>query len=80
MSNIKHMLEQRQRRKQMDINERLSANDRIINSLLGDEDALNNALKDARWLAAIGWAAFAYLAYWQLTAPVMIVAGMECRL
>lgn len=80
MSMIKHILEQHQLRKQIDIAERLTSRDRIIGNMLCKEDLLRDKLWHARSLAVIGWLAFAYVAYCIWSAPVMIVAGLECRL
>ncbi|MDT4329776.1 hypothetical protein RPD76_07630 [Methylomonas sp. MV1] len=77
---VDHILEQRRRRRQIERDQRLSGHDRIIDDLLGEEDHLRHQLTDTRWLAAIGWAAFLYLAYCQWSAPIMVVAGLECRL
>ncbi|MDT4328528.1 hypothetical protein ACQE3D_10730 [Methylomonas sp. MS20] len=80
MALVHQLIEQYRRRKQLDADARSQAHDRIINNLLGEEDHLRHQLTDTRWLAAIGWGAFAYMAYCYWTAPVMIVAGLECRL
>ncbi|WFP51416.1 hypothetical protein PL263_05145 [Methylomonas sp. EFPC3] len=77
---VNQMIEQRRRRQQIERDQRLSGHDRIIDDLLGKEGRLRHKLTDTRWIAAIGWAAFAYLAYCHWAAPIMVVAGLECRL